>query len=160
MQEHELREAIERPAFKVGAELEPGLTERLLADVAGQVGALPLLQFTLDELWTKRRGRKLTRADYDAMGGISGALEHRANAIYTSLPDEDKETCRRIFLRLVQLGEGVEDTKRRVPLADLIPRNDPIRADRISRVIARLTDRETAWSRRRADRRMLPDPSR
>ena len=143
MQEHELREAIERPAFKVGAELEPGLTERLLADVAGQVGALPLLQFTLDELWTKRRGRKLTRADFDAMGGISGALEHRANAIYTSLSDEDKETCKRIFLRLVQLGEGVVDTKRRVPLADLIPRNDPIRADRISRVIARLTDRET-----------------
>ena len=143
MQEHELREAIERSAFKVGAELEPGLTERLLADVAGQVGALPLLQFTLDELWTKRQGRKLTRADYDAMGGISGALEHRANVIYTSLSDEDKETCKRIFLRLVQLGEGVEDTKRRVPLADLIPRNDPIRADRVSRVIARLTDRET-----------------
>ena len=143
MQEHELREAIEQPAFKVGGELEAGLAERLLADATGQAGALPLLQFTLDELWTKRRGRKLTRADYDAMGGISGALEHRANAIYTSLSDEDKETCRRIFLRLVQPGEGVEDTKRRVPLADLIPRNDRIRADRINRVIARLTDRET-----------------
>jgi len=143
MQEHELREAIERPAFKVGGELEPGLAERLLADAKDQAGALPLLQFTLDELWTKRRGRKLTRADYDAMGGISGALEHRANAIYTSLTDEDKETCRRIFLRLVQPGEGVEDTKRRLPLADLIPRNDPGRAERVTRVIARLTDRET-----------------
>jgi len=143
MQEHELREAIEQPAFKVGGELEPGLAERLLADATGQAGALPLLQFTLDELWTKRRGRKLTRADYDAMGGISGALEHRANAIYTSLTDEDQETCRRIFLRLVQPGEGVEDTKRRLPLADLIPRNDPGRAERVSRVIARLTDRET-----------------
>jgi len=143
MQEYELREAIEQPAFKVGGELEPGLAERLLADAKDQAGALPLLQFTLDELWTKRRGRKLTRADYDATGGISGALQHRADAIYTSLTDEDKETCRRIFLRLVQPGEGVEDTKRRVPLADLIPRNDRIRADRINRVIARLTDRET-----------------
>jgi hypothetical protein len=63
MQEHELRAAIEQPAFKVSAELEPGLAERLLADVEGQPGALPLLEFTLDELWSRRRGRKLTMAD-------------------------------------------------------------------------------------------------
>ena len=56
MQEPELRAAIEQPAFKVGGELEPGLTERLLGDVAGQAGALPLLQFTLDELWTRAGG--------------------------------------------------------------------------------------------------------
>ena len=146
MQEHELREAIERPAFKVGAELEPGLTERLLADVEGQPGALPLLQFTLDELWKKRRGRQLNKCDYDALGGIAGALEHRANAIYASLPDEDKETCKRVFLRLVQPGEGVGDTKRRVPIDDLIPRSDPVpQAERVRRalLIDRLTDKES-----------------
>ena len=47
----ELREAIERPAFLVGCEVEPPLTERLLADVKGQSGALPLLQFALTEVW-------------------------------------------------------------------------------------------------------------
>jgi TIR domain len=143
MQEHELREAIEQPAFKVGAELESGLTERMLADVKGQAGALPLLQFTLNELWTSRRGRKLTQADYDALGGISGALKNRANIIYSKLSDEDKETCKRVFLRLVQPGEGVEDTKRRVPINDLIPRSDPAQAERVRRVIDRLTDRES-----------------
>src|SRR5262249_56621882 len=45
----ELREAIEEPAFRVGCEVEPGLTERLLADVEGQRGVLPLLQFALTE---------------------------------------------------------------------------------------------------------------
>src|SRR5262249_12229942 len=41
----ELREAVERPAYRVGHEVEPALVERLLADFAGQPGALPLVQF-------------------------------------------------------------------------------------------------------------------
>src|SRR5262249_24718122 len=49
----ELREAIKRPAFRVGCEAEPGLTERLLADVQRQSGALPLLQFALTEVWKR-----------------------------------------------------------------------------------------------------------
>ena len=86
MREDELRAAIERPAFQVGCELEPGLTERLLADVEGQAGALPLLQFTLDELWKKRREvRRLTLRAYTELGGVEGALEHRANEILQKL---------------------------------------------------------------------------
>ena len=74
----ELREAIERPAFLVGCEVEPGLTERLLADVKGQSGALPLLQFALTEVWKKRDVRRLTLRAYDDLGGSTGALEQRA----------------------------------------------------------------------------------
>ena len=47
----ELREAIERPALLVGCEVELPLTKRLLADMKGQSGALPLLQFALTEVW-------------------------------------------------------------------------------------------------------------
>ena len=54
----ELREAIERPAFLAGCGVEPALTERLLADVEGQPGALPLLQFALTETWKARRPRQ------------------------------------------------------------------------------------------------------
>ncbi len=56
MTEAELRRAIERPALLAGGEFEPGLVEVLLQDVAGQPGSLPLLQFTLMELWQRRDG--------------------------------------------------------------------------------------------------------
>ena len=69
----ELREAIEQPAVLVSCEVQPGLTERLLADVEGQPGALPLMQFALTEVWKKRDVRRLTLRAYDELGGSRGA---------------------------------------------------------------------------------------
>ena len=60
----ELREAIERPAYLVGCEVESTLTERLTADVKGQPGALPLMQFALAEVWKKREVRRITLRAY------------------------------------------------------------------------------------------------
>ena len=68
----ELREAIEQPAVLVSCEVQPGLTERLLADVEGQPGALPLMQFALTEVWKQRDVRRLTLRAYDELGGIEG----------------------------------------------------------------------------------------
>ena len=48
-----------------------------------------------------------------------GALGKRAEEIYSALDSADKETTRQVFLRLVTLGEGVEDTRRRVRQAEL-----------------------------------------
>ena len=70
MRQDELREAIERPAYLVGCEVEPALSERLLADVKGQSGALPLLQFALKEVWSKRDVRKLTLDAYWSWGAF------------------------------------------------------------------------------------------
>jgi WD40 repeat protein len=145
----ELREAIERPAFCVGCEAEPGLTERLLGDVEGQPGALPLLQFALTEVWKKREVRQLTLRAYTELGkddrgerrGIEGVLEHRANEIYRNLRPEDQDLCRRLFLRLVQPGDGTEDTKRRVPYRELLP-DDPARAEAVKRLVRTLADRD------------------
>ena len=47
----------------------------------GQAGALPLLEYTLLELWRQRQGNRLTIAAYHDMGGVQGALEHRADAV-------------------------------------------------------------------------------
>jgi WD40 repeat protein len=142
MQENELREAIEQPAYLVGYEVKPDLTERLLADVRGQAGALPLLEFALDELWKQpEHGRELTKRVYDELGGVAGALEHRADAIFQSFTPEDQELCKRLFLRLVQLGEGTEDTKRQVSFTELLPL-DPTRAQAMRRVIETLSDRD------------------
>ena len=141
MQEDELREAINRPAYLVGCEVEPALSERLLADVEGQPGALPLLQFALTEVWKKRDVRRLTLRAYEALGGVEGALEHRANEIFQRFKPEEQEFCRRIFLRLVQPGEGTEDTKRRVPYHELLP-DDPERAAAMREVIRVLAHRD------------------
>ena len=115
----ELREVIERPAQLVGLELQPGLTEMLLTEMESQPGALPLLQHALRELWQRRDGHQLTIAAYNAIGGLEGALEQQANAAFDAMSPAQQETCRRIFLRLTQPGEGTEDTKRRVHISQL-----------------------------------------
>ena len=65
-----LRRAIEEPARRCGLELEPGLTRRVLTDVADRPGTLPLLEHLLYELWRRRRGRTLTLEAYAASGGL------------------------------------------------------------------------------------------
>ena len=138
MKEDELRLAIERPAYLVGCEVEPSLTERLLHDVAGQPGALPLLQYTLWELWQRCDGRRLTIAAYREIGGVQGALERRADEIVDNLDAAAREVCRRIFLRLTQPGEGTEDTKRRAPFRELL--DSASDAQTVEKVIHRLVD--------------------
>ena len=138
MTEDELRRAIERPVQLAGDEFEPGLVEMLLQDVAGQPGSLPLLQFALMELWQRREGRRLTVAAYRAIGGLQGALESRANEVLGTFKDTERETCRRIFLRLTQPGEGTEDTKRRASFGEFVPAGSD--AESVEPVISRLAD--------------------
>ena len=114
-----LREAIVKPAQQVGALFEKGLVERILADVLGQAGSLPLLQHSLHELWQKRRGAWLTNAAYDETGGVEGALRQRADKIYGGLNERQQQIARNIFLRLTTLGEGVSDTRRRANRSEL-----------------------------------------
>jgi DNA polymerase III delta subunit len=59
MSRQELKDAIEKPAAQVGLQFEDGLTQRILKDVSKAPGNLPLLEFTLTQLWEKRRDDKL-----------------------------------------------------------------------------------------------------
>jgi hypothetical protein len=54
------------------------------------------------------------------MGKTTGALARRAEAIFDELDEADRETARQMFLRLVTLGEGADDTRRRVPRSELL----------------------------------------
>ncbi|HEX2298971.1 MAG TPA: TIR domain-containing protein, partial [Pseudonocardiaceae bacterium] len=80
-----LAEVIARPAQRAGLEFAPGLIERMVEDTAGG-DALPLLGYTLHELY-QRTGRDgtITAANYDAVGGVIGALRHRADRITDEL---------------------------------------------------------------------------
>ncbi|MBN1220808.1 MAG: PD40 domain-containing protein [Anaerolineae bacterium] len=118
--EKELREAILLPAETVGLELEKELVERLLADTADAPGVLPLLQHALLELFHRRDGNLLTLAAYNEIGGVQGALAHRADSVVNELTPDQQQTVRRIFLRLIQPGEGTIDTRRRAALTEVL----------------------------------------
>jgi len=116
----QLQRAITEPAKKANLELEAGLVEQMLKDGGNQPGSLPLVQDTLTELWKKRVDNSLKLSVYVKLGGISGTLNKRATAFYNGLSDSEKETLKYIFLALTQLGEGTEDTRRRILKQDLI----------------------------------------
>ncbi len=115
----ELKNAISAPGERVGITLEPGLETEIIADVIDQPGSLPLLQYALTQLFERRQGRLLTRKAYQAIGGVLGALGSQAEQVYQSLNETRQAFSRQIFLRLVALGEGVEDTRRRVLRSEL-----------------------------------------
>lgn len=121
MSEEELRSAIEEPARKVRLHFEEGLVNRILKDVKGAPAELPLLEHALLELYDRRKGNQLTSQAYDEIGGIEGALVKRAESEYEKLDDFKKEILRKMFvLRLVQSGEGTEDTRRKATKDELL----------------------------------------
>ncbi len=116
----ELERAIVGPAERVGVRLEPALIASIITDVNEQPGALPLLQYALTELFEHREGHLLTLEAYNEIGGTLGALAKRAEQVYDWLDTYQQSAARQLFLRLVTLGEGTEDTRRRVRQSELI----------------------------------------
>jgi hypothetical protein len=98
----------------VGALFEKGLVGRLIADMRDQPAALPLLQFALAQLWQRRHGIWLTHSAYEAIGGVSGALDQRASTVYENLDESQRRLARSLFVRLVAVAEEVTYTRRRV----------------------------------------------
>lgn len=124
LNDDELAETIKGPADNVGAVLEEGLIETIMADVREQPGALPLLQYALTELFERREGALLTIAAYQDIGGTLGALAKRAEEVYRRFKEDGQNMARQMFLRLVTLGEGQEDTRRRILQTELLTLGD------------------------------------
>jgi DNA-binding SARP family transcriptional activator len=115
----ELERAIVRPAERSGLRLDSALVPQVAADVAEQPGALPLVQYALTELYDRREDGRLTLEAYREIGGVGGALAASAEHLYATRQPAGREAVRQLFLRLVSLGEGSADTRRRVPLFEL-----------------------------------------
>ncbi len=134
----DLREVIEGPAALPDVQLifEGNLVGDLLFETQGQAGALPLLEFTLDQLFQQRNDRWLTLEAYQRIGGVKGALVRHAENTYASLPSpEHRHMARALFLRLINPGVTEYDTtRRRATLAELsLP--DPKQAAIIGAVV-------------------------
>jgi tetratricopeptide (TPR) repeat protein len=136
----QMREVVEKPLLLVGAEAEPGLVDSLLNDVGDEPGNLPLLEHALFQLWERRQGRTLTHQAYIEIGRLSGALRNYAEQVYENRLQgaTDRELARRILLRLTELGEGAQDTRRRERKVDLLALGDG--EESAARVLAVLSD--------------------
>ena len=115
----ELEAAIIEPVHRQGASYEPGLVARIMADVGDQPGALPLLQYALTELFDANVSGLLQAESYDAIGGLAGALATRADETLIAMTTGQQAVARRLFGRLVTLGDGTDDTRRRVKRREL-----------------------------------------
>lgn len=124
----EVSQMLVQPARAAGLrfEIDPATGNRLsdeLQEAAGKdPGALPLLQFTLDELYKRRTAEGvLTFAAYKELGGLEGALAQRAEEVFTSLPLEVQAELPALLRALVTLTEEREAKvgARRVPLSNV-----------------------------------------
>ncbi len=128
----ELEQAIRGPAEQEGVRAEPGLVAEMIADVAHQPGGLPLLQYALTELFERRDEERLTLDAYRKIGGVAGALSARAERTYEATDADGRRAIKQVFLRLVTLGEGRHDTRRRVARRELVDLDvDPAEVDEV-----------------------------
>ena len=112
MNREELAQAIIQPAAEMNVRLEEGLTNRLIDEVEDQPGRLPLLEFTLTELWSNRQDGWLSHQVYEAIGGVEEALANHAEGVYAQLGEANRKRAERVFMQLVSPGDGTEDTRR------------------------------------------------
>lgn len=142
MKREELRQAIEEPAVERVLFFDPPkLVETLTNEVVDEPGALPLLSFTLSEMYrayvlSQRQNRTLSEDDYNELGGVSGALSQRAQEIFSKLGEKEQRTLRNLMLRMVVPGEL---TRRRVMMHEL-QFADAAEQDRVNRVVRELLD--------------------
>ncbi|WP_088243513.1 eIF2A-related protein [Calothrix rhizosoleniae] len=118
MNSQELQLAIEQPARLRGIKLEPALTNKLIEAVDKQPGSLPLLEFTLEQLWQKQKNGMLTHKAYDQeIGGLETALVRHADQSYAKLISTGEKSkiskqIQEIFIHLVSMGEDGKPTRR------------------------------------------------
>ncbi|HEU4389112.1 MAG TPA: trypsin-like peptidase domain-containing protein, partial [Blastocatellia bacterium] len=114
----ELASVVSDPATRLGLQLEPGLAELIVADaLEGRTAArstiLPLLEFTLTQLWERREDGVLGHAAYHNMGGVAGSLSQWADRAYYQLDEQLRPVARRVFTDLVHLGDDQQPDGRR-----------------------------------------------
>lgn len=116
----QLREVVTEPLEGTGVEFQPGLADRILADVGTDPGGLPLLGLTLTLLWERQIDGQLTHEAYDALGRVSGSLARYAEEEWRrSNLDNEEATARQLFTQLILVTPSGEVTRRVASRQDL-----------------------------------------
>ena len=118
MRTEEMDAAITEPAAKLGVSFDSGLAARILELMLTGRDLLPLMEFALDQLWLQQEDRQLRVQDYQAIGGLEGALAKPADEELARLKAKgySEGQVRRALLQLVRValpseGEDTKDTK-------------------------------------------------
>ena len=106
------------PGVQLGRKWPAGLVERLIDQVEGRAGALPLMQFALQQLWPKHSLGRWDDAKSTQL--IEDFLTEPAEDLYDGVAAEDHQIIRRAFLTMVQFGEGTADTRRVARLSEFV----------------------------------------
>ncbi|MGD0505273.1 MAG: tetratricopeptide repeat protein [Steroidobacteraceae bacterium] len=107
-----LDEVIEGPARVAQLDFERdesgvGLNERLREDAYREKESLPMLEFTLNELYARRRGRQLTYEAYREVGGLAGSIATTAQRVLAGVQEAEREAAQRgVFRSLVRVDES------------------------------------------------------
>lgn len=113
----ELRHIIEQPTRlpEVQLTFEGDLVGNLLFEVRERRDSLPLLEFTLEQLFRSREGRRLTLQAYQKIGGINGALVNHANKVYYNglSTEEQREIAKWLFPHLIEVNAASQELMRR-----------------------------------------------
>jgi WD40 repeat protein len=125
MEQDQLREVILKPAQQAGMTVERGLIATILAETGTEPGALPLVSHALLETWRHSPPGRLTLSAYTQAGGVRNAIASTAERVYLSGDAAQRQLLRRLFLRLVALGDGAPDTRRRATPGELASGADP-----------------------------------
>lgn len=111
-------EAIVGPASVKGVSFESEkLVQSLVNGTVNAEGGLPLLQFTLRELWEAKQQNIISKKSLDTIGGVDGALSRHADNVYRQMAPQTKEAAKMIILQLITAKE----TRTRKTEAELNP---------------------------------------
>jgi len=120
MSADELEQVILEPANSVHCMVQPSLVSQLIADTLYQPNALPLLQFTITELFENRDGDVLSLQAYESIGRLQGSVAQRAETVFLSLSEHNQSLAQRLFLQLVILSDTNKTVRRRVLWKDVL----------------------------------------
>jgi WD40 repeat protein len=135
MDHDQLRDVIAKPAQQAGATVERALVATAIAETGAEPGALALVSHALLETWRHSPSGRLTLAAYQQAGGVAHAIASTAERVYAGCGDDEQRLLRQILLRLVALGDGGPDTRRRVPRGQLADGSDPGADDLVERLV-------------------------
>ena len=159
----ELREVIVKPTIQEVLQFDkPSVIDQIIEEVRQSPNALPLLSFTLSELYEKyvnsgRNDRILTENDYKSLGGVIGSLRKKADKIYAELEPSEQDAMRNMMLRMVSIVGG-EYAGKRVFKTDFVF-TDPEETKRIEAVIKKMEEARLILSDKDNNRRPFVEPA-
>ena len=141
-----LRRIVAEPAKSRKVSFATGLVDRIVRDAGSEVGTLPLVEFALDELWSRQRRRIIAHEAYEEIGRLEGALRSEVDRVAAGLVDRGigEPAIRRALLGLVSRTAEALPVTRRTCRTDQLAGEEKAVIDALVEARLVTTDRDDA----------------